>query len=65
MENPPDPLVGVDRNGAFFHDDFVACDGAGNFGDYGFDIREVGGSGLALRRADCDKDRLTPLNRPG
>jgi len=56
LHGTADPLVGVDGDGAFFDDDFVggkgACDLAGN----GFDVREIGVAGLALRGADGNED---------
>jgi hypothetical protein len=53
-----DPLIGVNRYGAFFYDDFVAIHGAGNFGGNRLDIRKVGVAGLTLRRTHGDEDQV-------
>ena len=56
LDGAANPLVGVDGDGAFFDDDFVAGERAGDLAGDGFDVREVGVAGLALRRADGDED---------
>ena len=54
-----DPLVGVDRDGTFFDDDFVAGERAGYLAGNGFDIREIRVAALALRSSDGNKDGFT------
>ena len=56
LDRARDPLVGVDGNGAFFDDNLVAGERAGDLAGDGFDVGEVGVAGLALRRADGDED---------
>ena len=51
-----DPLVGVDGNGAFLDDDFVAGDGACDLAGDRFDVGEIGIAGLALRGSDGNED---------
>ena len=63
VQHPPDPFVGIDRNGALLDDDLVAGNGAGNLGDDRFHIGQVGGAGLALGRTDGDEDGLALLDR--
>jgi hypothetical protein len=65
MEYAANPIVGIDGHGAFFHDDRVTADGAGNFSHYGFYVREVGGAGIALRSAHGDEDGLALLDGTG
>jgi len=58
MQHAANPVVGVNRHGAFFHDYLVTTDGAGNLRDDGLHVRQVGGAGVALRSADSDEDSL-------
>ena len=55
-------LAGVDRDRALFDNDLVAVDGAGNLSDDSLDVREVGGAGIALGRADGDEDDFALLD---
>ena len=64
VEYAADPIVGVDRHRALFHDHLVAVDGAGNLGDHGLHVRQIRGAGVALRRTYGDKNSLAPLHRP-
>ena len=65
MEHAANPIVGVNRHGAFFHDDFVIVDGAGNLSYHGLDVREVGGAGVALGSAHGDEDGFALLDSAG
>ena len=58
FDGASNPLIGVDGNRAFFDDDLVTGDGAGNLAGDGFHIGEVGVAGLALGGPDGDKDGL-------
>ena len=62
LQNAADPFVGVDRYSALFDDHLVAADGAGDLGDHGFDVGEVGGAGVALGSSDGDEDGLACLD---
>ena len=53
VQHAPDPLVGVDRNRALFHDHLVAVDVARNLGDHGLNVGEVGRA--AYRPAACPR----------
>ncbi len=64
VQHAANPLVGVDRHRALFHDDLVAVDGAGNLGDHGLDVGEVGGAGVALGGAHGDEDGFARARRP-
>lgn len=58
LDGTTNPLVGIDGDGAFFDDDFVGVEGAGDFAGYGFDVGEVGVTVLTLGGSDGDKDGL-------
>jgi hypothetical protein len=62
MKHATNPIVGVNGHGAFFNDDFVTVDGAGDLSYHGFNIREVGSSGIALGGANGDEDGFALLN---
>jgi len=62
VKHAANPLAGMDRDGTLFDNDFVAVDGTGNLRDHSLDVREVGGAGIALGRADGDEDSLALLD---
>jgi hypothetical protein len=63
MQYAPDPLVGVDRHRALFHDHLVAIDAARNLRHYRFDIGQIGCAGVVLGCAHGDKDGFAALHR--
>ena len=62
MEYAANPLVGVYRNRALFHDHLVAGDVARNPRDHRLNIGKIGSAGVSLRGAHGDEDRLTGLD---
>jgi hypothetical protein len=58
FDDAADPLVGVNGDRAFFNDDFVLIDGAGDFAGDRIDVGEVCAAGTALRRSYGDENGL-------
>ena len=56
VKHARNPVAGVDRDGAFFHDHAVAIHGARNLHSYGLDVGEVGVAVFHRRRAHGDED---------
>jgi len=50
------PFAGIDGDSAFFDDDFIAVDGAGDFAGHGFDIGKVGIAAIGGRGSDGDEN---------
>ncbi len=56
QDDGADPLVGVNRNGTFFDDDFIAVDCAGDFTRDRFDVGHIGVAAFGGRSANGDED---------
>ena len=65
VEHAANPLIGVDRHRALFHDHFVAVDGAGYLRDDGLNVGKVGCAGVALGSAHGNEDSLASFNCSG
>ena len=60
LNGAPDPLVGVDRNGALFHNNFVAVQVPRDLAGNRFHIGQIGVAGFRLRCTDRDENGGSP-----
>ncbi len=62
QQHAANPLIGIDRHRALFDNHLIAADRAGDGGDDGFDIRQVGGARVALWCAHGDEDGVAAFD---